>query len=150
MEITIKFSWDAEEIFNEAIERVFACIEGAAGYGVEHVDNMHPLKRHVTSITDRDGNELQKVNIDIFAENDEIFADININATTDLFRIYTSREAAELWGLSENTVTQWCNRSKKNEPGKKFMVQEYRQSGKVWLVTHAGMVRMTGRELIYG
>ncbi|MGM0882573.1 MAG: helix-turn-helix domain-containing protein [Bacillota bacterium] len=56
-----------------------------------------------------------------------------------LLSVYTSREAAELWGLSENTVTQWCNR-------KKFNPEEARKSGKVWLVTRSGMIRITGRE----
>lgn len=54
-----------------------------------------------------------------------------------LFEVYTSREAAELWGLSENTVTQWCNR-------RRFTKDEARKSGGVWVVTHAGMVRLAG------
>lgn len=62
------------------------------------------------------------------------------NLNSPLLQVYTSREAAELWGLSENTVTQWCNRKKFNE-------EEARKSGKVWLVTHKGMIRITGREL---
>jgi hypothetical protein len=53
-----------------------------------------------------------------------------------LFEVYTSREAAELWGLSENTVTQWCNRDR-------FEAHEARKSGKVWLVTKGGMERLT-------
>ncbi|WP_138751783.1 helix-turn-helix domain-containing protein [Paenibacillus sinopodophylli] len=56
-----------------------------------------------------------------------------------LFAVYTSREAAELWGLSENTVTKWCNRGK-------FNSDEARKSGKVWLVTHDGMVRLAEKE----
>lgn len=55
-----------------------------------------------------------------------------------LYIVYTSREAAELWGLSENTVTKWCNRGKFNE-------NEARKSGKVWLVTRDAMTRVTGR-----
>ncbi|WP_132220997.1 helix-turn-helix domain-containing protein [Laceyella sacchari] len=65
-----------------------------------------------------------------------------------LSEVYTSREAAEKWGLSENTVTQWCNRS--SDPtytGKKFLPNEFRKSGKIWLVTKAGMERLTGRKL---
>ncbi|MFD1953758.1 helix-turn-helix domain-containing protein [Paenibacillus thailandensis] len=53
--------------------------------------------------------------------------------------VLSSREAAEVWGLSENTVTQWCNRGK-------FQPDEARKSGKVWLVTREGMIRITGRE----
>jgi len=62
------------------------------------------------------------------------------NDSSPLFCVYTSREAAEKWGLSENTVTQWCNR-------KKFTEEEARKSGKVWLVTYDGMVRLTGNKL---
>lgn len=58
-----------------------------------------------------------------------------------LFSVLTSREAAEEWKLSENTVTQWCNRGK-------FLPTEARKSGKVWLVTLEGMVRITGREAV--
>lgn len=53
-----------------------------------------------------------------------------------LFEVLTSREAADLWGLSENTVTQWCNRGR-------FESHEARKSGKVWLVTREGMERLT-------
>lgn len=56
-----------------------------------------------------------------------------------IFTVYSSREAAELWKLSENTVTQWINRGR-------FEPYEARKSGKVWLVTREGMVRITGRE----
>ncbi|POD46301.1 hypothetical protein BKM15_26020 [Pseudomonas syringae pv. syringae] len=53
--------------------------------------------------------------------------------------VYTSREAAELYGLSENTVTQWCNRGR-------FTDEEARKSSKVWLVTKKGMERLTNKE----
>ncbi|WP_041613361.1 helix-turn-helix domain-containing protein [Paenibacillus sp. JDR-2] len=56
-----------------------------------------------------------------------------------IFTTYSSREAAELWRLSENTVTQWCNRGR-------FEEWEARKSAKVWIVTREGMVRLTGRE----
>lgn len=55
-------------------------------------------------------------------------------------QIYTSREAAKLWGLSPNTVTQWCNRGR-------FREDEARKSEKVWLVTRAGMIRLTGHDV---
>ncbi|MGO4375436.1 helix-turn-helix domain-containing protein [Paenibacillus sp. MCAF20] len=60
--------------------------------------------------------------------------------SSPLLEVYTSREAAELWGLSENTVTQWCNRGR-------FTTDEARKSGKVWIVTHDGMVRLTGKDI---
>ncbi|EGK07117.1 helix-turn-helix domain-containing protein [Kroppenstedtia eburnea] len=56
-----------------------------------------------------------------------------------LFHVFTSREAAKKWGLSPNTVTQWCNRGK-------FQEDEARKSEKVWLVTRAGMIRLTRRD----
>ncbi|PUF85794.1 DNA-binding protein [Geobacillus sp. AYS3] len=56
---------------------------------------------------------------------------------TSLFRVYTAREAEEKWGLGYNTVNKWINRGK-------FRVNEARKSGGTWLVTHAGMVRITG------
>ncbi|WP_230581383.1 helix-turn-helix domain-containing protein [Bacillus methanolicus] len=42
--------------------------------------------------------------------------------------------------MSDNTVTQWCNRGK-------FRVNEARKSGGTWLVTHKAMVRLTGRDI---
>ncbi|MEK5060456.1 DNA-binding protein [Paenibacillus sp. FSL H7-0326] len=61
------------------------------------------------------------------------------NQLPALFTVYSSREAAEIWGLSENTVTKWCNRGK-------FREDEARKSGKVWIVTHEGMERVAGRK----
>lgn len=61
--------------------------------------------------------------------------------TSPLLEVFTSREAAERWGLSENTVTQWCNRNKFDE-------HEARKSGKVWLVTYEAMKRITGEDMI--
>jgi len=55
-----------------------------------------------------------------------------------LFRVYTSKEAAEKWGLSDYTVTQWCNRGK-------FRPHEARKSAGTWLVTHEGMIRVAGK-----
>ena len=53
-----------------------------------------------------------------------------------LFFVYTTREAEQIWGLAENTVNKWCNRGK-------FLENEARKSGKVWLVTRNGMNRLT-------
>ncbi|ANB66151.1 helix-turn-helix domain protein (plasmid) [Anoxybacillus sp. B7M1] len=55
-----------------------------------------------------------------------------------IMRIYTSKEAAEKWGLSANTVTKWCNRGK-------FRDDEARKSAGTWIVTHAGMMRVAGK-----
>lgn len=53
-----------------------------------------------------------------------------------LHLVYTTREAEIAWGLAENTVNKWCNRGR-------FNAWEARKSGKVWLVTKAGMDRLT-------
>lgn len=55
-----------------------------------------------------------------------------------LYQVYTSKEAADKWGLSANTVTQWFNRGK-------FTDQEARKSAGTIIVTHTAMVRMTGK-----
>lgn len=62
--------------------------------------------------------------------------------SSPLFQVFSSRDAAECWGLSENTVTQWCNRNK-------FEKHEARKSGKVWLVTYDAMKRVTGMDKIF-
>ncbi|MES5849342.1 MULTISPECIES: helix-turn-helix domain-containing protein [Bacillales] len=51
--------------------------------------------------------------------------------------VYTSKEAAEIWGLSYQTVTQWYNRGK-------FENNEAKKSGGAILVTHQGMERIAG------
>ncbi|HDR4762913.1 TPA: helix-turn-helix domain-containing protein [Bacillus thuringiensis] len=51
--------------------------------------------------------------------------------------VYTSKEAAEIWGLSYQTVTQWYNRGK-------FEINEAKKSGGAILVTHQGMERIAG------
>jgi hypothetical protein len=58
-----------------------------------------------------------------------------------LEQVYSSREAATLWGVAENTVTQWCESGTLRE-------NERRQSSNVWLVTQEGMERQTGIFLI--
>jgi len=57
--------------------------------------------------------------------------------------VYTSREAAKLWDLSPNTVTQWCNRGR-------FQKHEARKSAGTWLVSRAGMIRLTGYDIKEG
>lgn len=73
-----KFSWPEEEIFSEAMVRTFALIEGAYQYDVEKVENIYPLKRYTTAIEDEDGNELQKIMVDIWPEEDEWFAEVTL------------------------------------------------------------------------
>ncbi|MFL0405202.1 helix-turn-helix domain-containing protein [Bacillus nitratireducens] len=51
--------------------------------------------------------------------------------------VYTSKEAAEIWGLSYQTVTQWYNRGK-------FENNEAKKSGGTILVTRQGMERLAG------
>lgn len=53
--------------------------------------------------------------------------------------VFAAQEAAERWGLAESTVRQWANRGR-------FHGHELRKSGGVWLVTRAGMIRMTGHD----
>ncbi|MEH7464619.1 helix-turn-helix domain-containing protein [Bacillus thuringiensis] len=55
-----------------------------------------------------------------------------------LRQVYSSKEAATKWGLSPNTVTQWCNRGK-------FSNKEARKSGGTWIVTHKAMERVAGK-----
>lgn len=75
---TFKFSWPEEEIFSEAMVRTFALIEGAYYYDVEKVENIYPLKKHTVSIEDENGNELQKVMVDIWPEGDEWYAEVTL------------------------------------------------------------------------
>lgn len=55
-----------------------------------------------------------------------------------LYKIYTLQEAAELWGLKETTVRQWCNRAK-------FTDKEARKSAGTWLISRKGMERVAGK-----
>lgn len=57
-----------------------------------------------------------------------------------LHTVYTSKEAADKWRLSANTVTQWYNRGK-------FTDQEARKSAGTILVTHEAMIRVTGKNM---
>lgn len=59
----------------------------------------------------------------------------------NLFDVYTSSEASKLWGLSPNTVTQWCNRGK-------FRADEARKSESTWIVTKSGMERLKGKRIL--
>ncbi len=58
--------------------------------------------------------------------------------------VMTTAEAAEHWGVSATTIKLYCLGTKNQSP--KFNKNEYRKSGKVWLVTKAGMERVFGPE----
>lgn len=58
--------------------------------------------------------------------------------------VMTTTEAAERWGVSATTIKLYCLGTKNQTP--KFNKNEYRKSGKVWLVTKSGMERVFGPE----
>ncbi len=58
--------------------------------------------------------------------------------------VMTAAEAAKRWGKADITVRQACTGYKKAPP--RFKEGEYRQSGKVWLITVEGMTRVFGEE----
>jgi hypothetical protein len=61
-----------------------------------------------------------------------------------LSNVMTAAEAAERWGKADITVRQACTGYKKAPP--RFKEGEFRQSGKVWLITVEGMTRVFGEE----
>ncbi len=58
--------------------------------------------------------------------------------------VMTAAEAAERWGKPDRTVRQACTGQKGYPP--RFKEGEFRQSGKVWLITVEGMTRVFGEE----
>lgn len=58
--------------------------------------------------------------------------------------VMTATEAAERWGKADRTVRQACTGYKGAPP--RFNDGEFRQSGKVWLITVEGMTRVFGAE----
>lgn len=58
--------------------------------------------------------------------------------------VMTTSEAAERWGKSDITIRHACTGYKKAPP--RFKEGEFRQSGKVWLITVEGMTRVFGPE----
>ena len=58
--------------------------------------------------------------------------------------VMTVTEAAERWDKGDRTVRQACTGYKGAPP--RFVDGEFRQSGKTWLVTKAGMIRVFGEE----
>ena len=61
-----------------------------------------------------------------------------------LWSVMTATEAAERWGKADRTIRQACTGYKGAPP--RFHKGEFRQSGKVWLVTVEGMTRVFGKE----
>lgn len=57
--------------------------------------------------------------------------------------VMTLEEAAERWKKTSDALRQNCLGWVKNG----FRKGEYRKSGRVWLVTRAGMVRVYGKEI---
>jgi len=62
--------------------------------------------------------------------------------------VFTAPEAAALWGLEKNTVKQACVDSAKGVRKNPFLPGEYRKSGRIWLITRAGMERVYGPQKI--
>ena len=58
--------------------------------------------------------------------------------------VMTASEAAERWQKADITIRQACTGYKKAPP--RFKEGEFRQSGKVWLITVEGMTRVFGPE----
>lgn len=59
--------------------------------------------------------------------------------------VMTTAEAAERWGISAITVKQACS-GQKGLPPRFKEGEEFRKSGRTWLVTKAGMERLYGKE----
>ncbi|ERT62722.1 helix-turn-helix domain-containing protein [Megasphaera vaginalis (ex Srinivasan et al. 2021)] len=58
--------------------------------------------------------------------------------------VMTTQEAADLWGVTADAIKQNCLGRVKNG----FKKGEFRKSGKMWLVTRAGMERVYGKATI--
>lgn len=57
--------------------------------------------------------------------------------------IFTTKEASELWGISQETVKKACTGQRNLPP--RFTKDECRKSGGTWLVTRQGMERLYGK-----
>ncbi|WP_233253044.1 MULTISPECIES: helix-turn-helix domain-containing protein [unclassified Geobacillus] len=127
------------EVFADILEDVFSCIPDAYEYDVLTDEQINDLHKRTVEITDESGDKIAEVEIRCYPVDDEYIVESELikGEPTSLFRVYTAREAEEKWGLGYNTVNKWINRGK-------FRVNEARKSGGTWLVTHAGMVRITG------
>ncbi len=56
--------------------------------------------------------------------------------------VMTTQEAGERWDVTASALKQNCQGRVKNG----FKKGEFRKSGRVWLVTRAGMERLYGKE----
>lgn len=56
--------------------------------------------------------------------------------------IMTTKEASEIWGLSQVTIKKACTGQKGYPP--KFTENECKKSGGTWLITKQGMTRVYG------
>lgn len=56
--------------------------------------------------------------------------------------VMTTKEAAELWELSQQSVKQLCIGAQGRPP--RLTQEECNKSGGTWLVTYAGMIRLYG------
>lgn len=57
--------------------------------------------------------------------------------------VFTIQEASDLWGVSDNTLKQKCMGRVKGELS--FYKNEFKKSGRAWLVTREGMERLYGK-----
>lgn len=59
-----------------------------------------------------------------------------------LNKVMTVKEASEIWGIHQDTVTKACAGQKNYPP--RLKKTECNKSGGTWLVTYKGMVRLFG------
>jgi len=60
--------------------------------------------------------------------------------------VLTASEAAKMYGLDESTLRRACTGQKGYPP--RFTDEECRKSGRVWLITRAGMERVYGSKAV--
>ncbi len=63
----------------------------------------------------------------------------------ELADIMTTAEAGDRWGLAQVSVKQLCTGAQ-GRPPRLVEGEEFRKSGRTWLVTRAGMERLYGKE----
>lgn len=63
----------------------------------------------------------------------------------DFTDIMTTAEAGERWGIAQSSVKQLCTGAQ-GRPPRLIEGEEFRKSGRTWLVTKAGMERLYGKE----
>ena len=60
--------------------------------------------------------------------------------------VLTASEAAKMYGLDESTLRRACTGQKGYPP--RFTDEECRKSGRIWLITRAGMERVYGSKAV--